>query len=177
MAVGPNLRGFFAFLSACGFAASIVAYVESFSESRANAVFQWWIVLVLGCMALFAPIYVLEYPTSRAPTFSLKGFAHGMPSWVAPCSWLLSLIAIAHLAWFAVHAGWGVPEMQDGQYVLRVRGQILKVLTQSEYFKLRAAGARMFAAGMISFYFIPMMYWWFRRGTKERTEGRWPSLS
>jgi hypothetical protein len=155
-----------AFLSACGFAVSVIAYIESFSVSLADAIFRWWIVLVPGCMALFAQIYVLEYPASRAPTFSLKGFARGMPSWVAPCSWLLSLIVVAHFAWFALHAGQGVPEIQDGQYVLESHGRMLKVLTQGEYVRLRAAGARMFASGMILFYFTPMMYWWFRRNDR-----------
>jgi len=118
-------------------------------------------------MALFAPIYALEYPASRTLSFSWKGFARGMPSWVAPCSRLLSLIALAHFVWFAVHSGWGVPAIEDGQYVLTARGKILKVLTQAEYLKLTAAGGRMFATMMISFYFVPMMYWWFRRNQQK----------
>src|SRR5580658_9849763 len=113
MAVGPNLRRFFALLSACGIAVSTVAYIESFSVSRADAIFRWSIVLVTGWMVLFTPIYVLEYPASRGPSFPLYGYARGMPGWVAPCGWLVSLIATAHLAWFAVHAGWGVPVIRD----------------------------------------------------------------
>jgi hypothetical protein len=162
--VTPGFRRFFAFLSACGIAVSVVAYIESFSVSS-DAIFRWWIALFPGWMALFAPIYVLEYPASRALTFSWKGFARGMPGWVAPCSWLLSLIATAHLTWFATHAGLGVPVIRDGRYLLR--GQTLKVLTQAEYVTLRAAGARMFATAMISFYFVPMMYWWFRRSHQK----------
>jgi len=61
----------------------------------------------------------------------------------------------------------GVPEVQDGQYVLISHGHILKVLTQAEFVKLRAAGARMFASVMILFYFMPVMYWWFRRGHQK----------
>jgi hypothetical protein len=163
VAVTTNFRRFFAFLSACGIAVNTVAYVESFSLSPADAMFRWWIVLVPGWIALLAPIYVLEYPASRGPSFALYGFARGMPVWVAPCAWLLSLIAAAHLAWLAVHAGWGVPEIRDGQYVLTSNGRTLEVLTQTEYVKLRAAGARMGATAMIDAYFIPMTYWWFRR--------------
>lgn len=169
MTVRLRTRRLLAFLSACGFALSVVAYIGSFSVSLADAIFRWWIVLLPGWMALFVPIYVLEYPASRKLAFSLKGFARGMPSWVAPCAWLLSLIALAHFAWFHVHAPWGVPEVRDGQYVLISHGHILKVLTQAEYVKLRAAGARMFASVMILFYFMPMMYWWFRRD--DRTAG------
>jgi hypothetical protein len=161
-------RRFLALLSTCGLAASFVAYAESFSVSRADTIFRWWIVLLPGWMALFVPIYVLEYPASKAPSFAWKVFARGMPSWVAPCFWLLSLIALAHFAWFHVHAHWGVPEVRDGQYVLISHGHTLKVLTQADYVKLRAAGARMFASGMIMFYFMPVMYWWFPRPS-ERT--------
>ncbi len=114
-------------------------------------------------IALFIPIYALEYPASRKPTFFLKGFARGLPSWVAPCSGLLSLIGIAHLVWFAVHSGWGVPTILDGQYVLDTRGQILKVLTEAEYLTLKKAELRMFAAMMTALYFVPTMYWWFPR--------------
>jgi hypothetical protein len=73
------------------------------------------------------------------------------------------LIGIAHLIWFALHSGWGVPAILDGQYVLDSRGQTLKVLTETEYRTLKAEEVRMFAAMTASFYFVPMMYCWFRR--------------
>ena len=130
-------------------------------------IFPWYIPLLLGWMALFVPIYALEYPASRAPSFAWKGFARGMPSWVAPCSWLLMLVALAHFVWCVVHYGWGAPEIVDGQYVLDSRGRILKVLTQAEYLKLRAVGARAIATILIYFYFTPMMYWWFRRNPQQ----------
>jgi hypothetical protein len=115
-------------------------------------------------MALFLPIYVLEYPASKTLSFPWKGLTRGMPGWVAPCSQILSLIAIAHIVWFAVRAGLGVPAIVNGQYVLDKQGRILKVLTQAEYLTLRKAALRTLATMMISFYFLPMNYWWFRRG-------------
>jgi hypothetical protein len=158
-----TVRGFAAFLAACGIAASILAYVVSFDGALVDIAFPWLGLLFIGSMALIIPIYARDYPASRVPSFVWKGFARGMPSWVAPCSWFLSLICIAHFVWFAVHTGWGVPEIQDGQYILDARGQTLKVLTQSEYFTLKEAELRMFATLMIYFYFLPMTYWWFRR--------------
>ncbi len=165
--MAPDIRRFLASLSACGIATSLIAYIESFSATRVDSTFRWSIILIPGWMALFIPIYALEYPASRAPSFSWKGFARGMPSWVVLCSRLLFLIAIGHLAWFAVHSGWGVPTIRDGQYVLIARGRVLKILTEAEYLKLAAAGARTFAAMMIAFYFVPMVYWWFRRKPAE----------
>jgi len=118
-------------------------------------------------MALLVPMYVLEYPLSRAPSFCWRGFARGMPSWVAPCSWLLSLIALAHLVWLAVQNGPGVPEIVNGRYVLDSRGRILRVLTQAEYLALTEAELRAFTTVLISFYFVTMMYWWYRRSHRQ----------
>jgi hypothetical protein len=61
----------------------------------------------------------------------------------------------------------GVPAIVDGQYVLDNHGRILKVLTRTEYLTLTAAALRGFASFMISFYFAPVAYWWFRRNDRE----------
>ena len=166
----PMTRKFLAVLSACVIAAGILAYVYSFFGALVDRILLWGALLLIpGWMALLLPMYVLEYPLSRAPSFCWKGFARGMPSWVAPCSWLLSLIAIAHLVWLAVQNGWGVPEIVNGQYVLESRGRILKVLTQAEYLVLTEAELRAFTTMMIYFYFVTMMYWWFRRSDQQNS--------
>src|SRR6266404_2627443 len=157
-----------AFLSASVIAACILGYMYSFFGAPVDKILSWgFLLLIPGWMAMVLPMYVLEYPLSRTPSFSLKGFARGMPSWVAPCSWLLSLIAVAHLVWLAVQNGWGVPEIVNGQYVLDSRGRILKVLTEAEYLALTEAFLRAFTAVMISFYFPTTMYWWFRRSDQQ----------
>jgi hypothetical protein len=162
----PTIRGVFAFLSACGFAMSVFAYAGSFSGALVDTLFPWFAPLLLGWIVLFAPVYALEYPASRGASFFWK-FAHGIPSWAAPCGMVLSLIGVAHLIWFGVHSGLGVPAILNGQYVIDTRGRILKVLTQAEYRSLRAAGLRAAATIMVSFYFAPMVYWWFRRSRKQ----------
>jgi len=164
-------RRFLAVLPAYGFAASTAGYIGSFSRASADNIFLWYLPLFLGLVALLGPICVLEYPASRAPTFSLKGFARGMPNWVAPCSWLFLLVAVAHFVWFAAHSGWGAPEILEGQYVLDARGHVLKVLTQQEYLKLRGAEARAVATLLIYFYFTPTTYWWFPRPSENSLNG------
>ena len=161
--MGLILRRVFVFLAACGIALSIVAYVASFSASQSDIIFRWAIVLFPGWMVFYVSIFYLEYPSSKEPNFTWTGFARGMRSWVAPCSSTLWLIFVAHLVWFGVRTGFGNPEIRDGQYALVTRGRILSVLTQAAYIKLRAVEARMLAAAMITLYFLPMMYWWFRR--------------
>jgi hypothetical protein len=162
----PNIRGLLAFLAACGFAMSTFAYVGSFSGALVDTLFPGLLPLLLGWIVLFVPMYAFEYPASIKPSFFWK-FARGMPSWAAPCGMVLSLIGVAHLIWFGVHSGLGVPAIVDGQYVIDSRGRILKVLTQAEYITLRAAGLRAGATIMVSFYFAPMVYWWFRRSRKQ----------
>ena len=164
--VRSSTRRGLAFLSAVGFAACILIYIESFSGATINSSLPWLILLGIGAFALGMPVQILEYPGSRAPTFYWKGFARGMPNWVAPCAGLLWLIAIAHFAWFALHSGWGVPAILDGQYVINARGRVLRVLTQGEYLTLQEAWLRGVASIMISCYFVPMMYWWFRRNDR-----------
>ena len=161
--MSPIIHKFLAVLSACAMGASILSYMYSFFGAPVDEILLWECLLLIPWMALIVPIYVLEYPLSRAPSFSWKGFARGMPSWVAPCSWLLSVIFVAHLVLLAVLNGPGVPDIVNGQHVLRSRGRILKLLTQAEYLALMEAELRAITTLMISFYFVPMMYWWFRR--------------
>jgi hypothetical protein len=59
----------------------------------------------------------------------------------------------------------------DGQYVLDSHGRILKVLTQAEYVTLKEALLRIFATLMSTCYFMPMMYWWFRRNPQQADLG------
>lgn len=167
MTVSSSKRNLLAFLSACGMAVGILAYGESFDGIPAGNILPWIGLLCIGMIALFAPIYALEHPASRSLFFFYKGFARGMPNWVAPCEWVLALVALAHFVWFGIHSGFGVPAIKEGQYVLEARGQVLKALSQAEYLTLRGSEVRMFAAMMISFYFVPMMYWWFSRGRKK----------
>lgn len=162
-----SMNRFLAFLSALAIAACIFVYIYSFWGAPADKVLPWGILLIPGWMLLLAPIYALEYPASRTATFALKGFARGMPSWVAPCSWVLSVIAIFNFVWFAMHAGLGVPAIMDGQYVLDSRGRILKVLTQADYLALKEAELRTLATVMIYFFFVPMTYWWYRRNHQQ----------
>jgi hypothetical protein len=162
----PVVCKFLAFLSACGLGTGSVAYIETFSRGRLDTAFPWFVLLVLGWMALFLPIYVLEYPDSRLPSFAWNGFARGMPNWVVPAFRLMSLIAVAHFLWYVVRYGAGTTSIVDGQYVLDLRGRILKVLTQTEYTTLRAAEVRALAALTMSFYFVPMAYWWYRRNDR-----------
>ncbi|HEY3990782.1 MAG TPA: hypothetical protein VGM02_15875 [Acidobacteriaceae bacterium] len=164
------MRKLLAFLASCGIAASIFAYICSFSGVRVNSIFLWEAPLVLGTIALYVPIYAVEYSARESASpwrgITWKQMARGMPSWVTPCAVLLLLIYVGHFVWFTVHTGLGVPSIRDGQYVIS-HGRNLRVLSQPEYFTLKAAELRMLATLMVNIYFVPMMYWWYRRNQPQ----------
>lgn len=167
MVMTPTSRRVFAILSACGFTASVLTYIASFSATLENTIFQWWISLFLGLLVLIIPIFIREYSSSKSSLFFLKDFPQIMPGWFIPCLVILLLNLIGHIAWFVVRGGLGVPSIEGGQYVLVDHGNILRVLTQAEYVFLNQAEARMFAAAMIVLYFVPMTYWAFRQTNSE----------
>jgi hypothetical protein len=166
----PSFRKILAGLSACAIALSVFAYVYSFFSARVDKILPWAVILFLGWMVLTVPIYLVEYPASKAWNWQLKEWARGMPSWVAPCSWLLGLVAVAHFFWSAVQIWPGVPEIVDGQYVLGSGGRMLEILTRAEYLRLMEGILRALATIMISLYFVPMMYWWFRQDHRRQSE-------
>jgi hypothetical protein len=167
-AMTPGIRRFLSFLSACAIAASILAYIYSFFGAPVDKILPWLLLLFFGFVALTIPMFALEYPASKAWNWTWKEWTRGMPSWVAPCSWLLQLVFVVHLAWAFVQSGPGVPGIVDGQYVIESGGRILKVLTQAEYIRLREATVREGATAMIAAYFPPMTYWWFRQSPPHR---------
>jgi hypothetical protein len=67
---------------------------------------------------------------------------------------------------FLVQSHASAPEIINGQYVLDNHRQIVKVLTQPEYWTLKGAELRIFATGWIFFYFVLTM-WWFPRQSES----------
>jgi hypothetical protein len=168
--MAPTIRKILACLSACAIALSVLVYVYSFFGAPVDKILPCVVILFVGWMALIVPIYILEYPASSAWNWTLKEWARGLPNWVAPCLWLLELVTVVHFFWSAVQIWPGVPEIVDGQYVLGSGGRILEILTRAEYIRLMEGILRALATIMISLYFVPMMYWWFRRSRWRPTE-------
>jgi len=158
-----TLRSSLAALSACGVVTGACGYILSFSKAPVDELLPWCIPLIFGFVALFAPIYVLEYSASRAAFSSWKRFARGMPSWVLWCVRTFWLIALAHFIWFAFHSGPGVPVAQNGQYFLEAQGRILRTLSHEKYLAAKASELRLLSTMTVAAYFVPMVYWWLHR--------------
>jgi hypothetical protein len=156
-----TFRRFFAVLSACGLAASAIVYVASYLGATMDSLSRWAFVLHIGVFILLLPMYAVEYSSIKDRTFFWAGFAQGVPKWVVRSIKLLGLFFIFHFVWFLVQSHAASPELKNGGFVLNNHGQIVKVLTQSEYLKLKGEELRLFATGWMFFYFVPTMYWWF----------------
>jgi hypothetical protein len=157
-----------AVLSLAGIALSIVFYLQSFSGTTADEKEGWIAVLVFGPITLELPMAMMEHAW-RDRTFFWKGFARGMPGWVARCVKLFWLLAVAHLLWFGARTGFAIPIIKDGQYLLSNRGRIRAVISEPEYLALKAEELRMIAAFMIAVYLTPTMYWWFPQHGRQTT--------
>jgi len=129
--------------------------------------FRWAIALHVGVFALLLPMYAVEYRALNNRSFFWKAFAQGLPSWVVPAIKLLGLFFAVHFVLFLAQSHAAAPEIKDGEYVLNNHGKIVKVLTESEYLRLKGAELRLFATGWMFFYFVPTMYWWFPRGRQQ----------
>jgi hypothetical protein len=161
--ISASSRRSLAALSACGIAAGLFVYFESFLGATMGNSWVWLILLAVGSLLVGVPIQRLERRSPRNWMFFRAGFMRGMPSWVVVCNYLLLALFIEHFVAYSVRSGYGVPAIIDGQYVLDSRGKILKVITQAEYLSLQEEGLRVTLSAIIASYFMPMMYWWVPR--------------
>jgi hypothetical protein len=145
------IRRFVAVLSGCGLAASAVVYVGSYVGTTMDSISRLAIVLHLGVFMLMLPMFAVEYPGLVNRSFFWKGFKQGRPRWVVPGVNVLGVFFMLHFVLFLVQSHAAAPEIINGQYVLNNHGQIVKVLTQSEYSTLKGAELRIFATGWMFF--------------------------
>lgn len=151
------VRIFFAILSACGAAVCILVYVASLNGIRFDE--KVWNGLVVGAVAVTAPITLFEHRSLRARTY-WRDSARVMPRWTRGTANAFWLIAMAHFVWLFFNDP-GVPTIQDGQFIISSHGRIVKVLTESEYWALKAADLRLLVSLIMAVCISTMMAWCF----------------
>jgi hypothetical protein len=164
----PIIRRILALISGCGLAAGIGIYIASYAGGTMDNLFRWAIVLHIGVFLLMLSMYVTDYSAFRSGLFFWEGFRQGMPKWVVRTIRLFGAFFVIHFVVFLLQSHAASPEFRDGIYVLNNHGHIVKMLTQSEYFRLKAGELRLFATGWIFFYFVPTAYWWFPRDNQGK---------
>lgn len=162
------LRRILALISGCGLATAIAIYIASYAGRTMDGLFRWAIVLHIGVFLLMLSMYVADPSAFRNRRFFWKEYRQEMPRWVVPAIKLLGAFFFIHFVVFLLQGHAASPELKDGNYVLNNHGHIVKMLTQSEYLRLKAGELRLFATGWIFFYFVPTAYWWFRRDDQRQ---------
>ncbi len=157
----------FAVFSICGLISCIVVYTLTIRGHSVDDLFPLFAVFLVGALAVNVPIYQRENSAAGMPLFFWSGLVERMPRWVFRGEAVLIVIAIAHVAWFAAHSGFGVPEIVNGRYVIDDHGRILKELTEDQYFSLRGAALRMTMTIAAVLYFLPATYWFLRSRKTE----------
>lgn len=157
------LRRCLACVAACGLAAALATYVDSFIGATFETVFRWAIFLHLGIFALLVPMYAVEYSRIEQSKFFWDAIWRGPPRWGVRAIQLAFLFFAIHFLLFLLQSHAASPEIQNGRYVLNNHGQIVRELTASEYRWLKGSELRLFATGWLSFYSALLLYWWFPR--------------
>ena len=163
---------FIAGVSGCGLVASTVVYLGSYVGLTMDSLARRAIILHFGAFLVPLPLFALEWRGLSERSFFWKEFAQPRPKWVVPAIKVIGLFCMAHFVVFLVQSRMASPEIINSEYVLSNHGQIVRVLTRSEYLRLKSAELRLFGSFWMFFYFVPTMYWWFPRHSANRHEGR-----
>jgi hypothetical protein len=157
------MRRVLAVLSTAGLAASVTVYLGSYFGMTMDSIFREALVLHICVFVLLFSVYRSTGGWVKNYASFWQRYSQGVPRWIGPAVKLLAVFFAIHFCLFLIQSHAASPQIKDGQYVLDNHGQILKVLTPQEYFRLKGAELRLFATGWLFFYFVPTAYWWFSR--------------
>ncbi len=157
------VRNLFTVLSVLGLIAAFSVYMASF----AGLTMEW---LGMGVFILHGGIFLIAIPLAVVQRVSFSGEVREdsyapetKPAWASRglnfCGLFFFLNFVAFL-WMSHAAS---PEIVDSNFVLSDHGHIVRSLTSAEYWRLKAAELRLFAAGWIAFYFYATTSWHFLR--------------
>ena len=152
-----------AIVGAFGLLASSSAFIGSFLGLTLDKLGKWILVLHGGVFLLALPMVAIEYPAKQANTLFWKDFECGKPRWIRLAIIATFILFAVIFILFALLNHVSSPEIQDGQYVLNNHGNIIRVLSEREYLRLKGWELRTFAAGWICFYVMITAYWWYPR--------------
>lgn len=160
------VRRTLAIAAALGFLASMSAFVGSFFGVTMDKLGVWIFLFHGGVFLLFLPMVAIEFPAIKANAFFWTEFARGKPSWVLSGITASFLFFVIFFVLFLVLSHVSSPEIRNGEYVLNNYGEIVRVLSESEYLQLKGWELRLFASGWMCFYFVLTIYWWFPRNRR-----------
>ena len=111
---------------------------------------------------LFLPMLAIEYAGIKANVFRIQ-FNRGKPRWVVFGIKTVFVLFLIVFVLFLTLSRAASPQIRDGQYVLDNHGQIVRLLSETEYVRLKEWELRMFALAWMGIYLQLAAYWWFPR--------------
>ena len=124
--------------------------------------YSWFYVRVSGVFLLFLPMLAIEYAGIKANVFRIQ-FNRGKPRWVVFGIKTVFVLFLIVFVLFLTLSRAASPQIRDGQYVLDNHGQIVRLLSETEYVRLKEWELRMFALAWMGIYLQLAAYWWFPR--------------
>lgn len=155
------VRRLLAFLAAVGFVSCGAVYVDSYFGLNMDAIWPGAMVLHIGAIALLAPMSATEYRSGTGTAVFGRQFLRAKPKLAGSVLKLLGWLALVHFIVFLIQSHAAARSVVNDQYVLNDHGRILRVLTRTEYVRLKGAELRLFASGWLFFYFVAWVHWWF----------------
>ena len=153
------LLGLIAFL---GFCLSFVVHVSALLgvDVSAKAPYVW--LLHVGIFVVFIPLVISSRKAFGAnPSFSAIRAA--FPAWVVALGIVIFAYAALNFLLFILATDGGSPSIKDGKFILQSHGQFIRELSSAEYATCKANEVRGFSGHWLAFYFVPFVYFIFRR--------------
>lgn len=157
----PMKRTLF-FIAVFGWCAGLAVHLLSLMDIDVRAYFEPIWLLHIGIFVVFVPavfelnknesIKELRKANKKPGSFELyKIIFQNTPNWLKIIAIAGFLYAVINFLFFMATQG-GSPSIKDGQYVLQNHGNILKVLTETEYTHYRANEIKGFSGHWLAFY-------------------------
>ena len=144
-------------------------YGGSLVGSTLDSTRPWVITFCIGIFVVMVPLIAVQRQAPKDNSDLLDQlFAPAVRKWVVPVIQFLLLFFVVHFVLFLVQSHVAGPEIVNGRYVLSSHGRIVRVITYSDYLRLKAGELRLFATGWMVFYFIATAYWCVPRSKRER---------
>jgi len=164
-------------IAGIGFALGLIVHVISLAGIYIGDKVPYIWGLHVGIFVVWLPaiLELRKNPDLKQPSFGtmtnpFKFFGtifKDTPKPVMIISVVFFFYAMINFFLFMQAGGGGVPDIMDGKYVINNHGSIIRELTESEYFKMKANEIRGFSGHWMAFYGLAMGILWPKKETQE----------
>ncbi len=152
-----NLNRLFAALSLTGLVLALLAHGLALANVDAAAWLPWIWLLHGGCIALLL-VFSVAGRRRFAPRRQARQFAAALPSAARYLLFALFLYLPINTLIFLHRTDGGSPAIEQGRYVLKDHGKLLRGLTASEYAAYRTNEIRGVSGLWLLLYYMPFAY-------------------